>query len=161
MALLAKFSETAVVYVVDFVTADTSAAQRYFSRHGFVVTAFASEAFVRTIELIRSLFVVIEAPCFPRGGVMASFATRSQFVFMFIVFFMTGNTSNARVLESGSYVTLLALHSRMLTEEGKTRQIMIDLAVFPIAFVMTAFAFLAFLSLVLVVFFVASKTSAG
>ncbi len=161
MTLLAKLSEAAVVHVIDLVTTDTGAVQRHFSWHGFVVAAIASQMLVCAIELIGCLFVVIEAPCFPRRGVMTSFATWSQLVFMFIVFFVTRNASDARVLESGSYMALLAFHSRVLAEQRETRQAVIDLAGFPIAFVVAAFAFLAFLSFVLVVFLVTSEASAG
>ena len=98
---------------------------------------------------------MIEAPILPRQGVVAGFATRSKLVFVLVVFFVTGHTGYARVLEGGRQVALLALGLGVLAEQRETGQAVIDLAGFPVTLVVTGFAFLAFLPLMFVVLLVA------
>ena len=86
---------------------------------------------------------------------MAGLATRSQLVLVLVIFFMTGDAGNARVLEGGRQVALLALDLGMLAEQREAGQAVIDLAGLPVTLVVTGFAFFAFLTLVLVVLLVA------
>ena len=97
---------------------------------------------------------MIEAPGFPRQGVVAGFAARSQRVFVLIVFLVAGDAGNARVLEGGRQVAFLALDLGMHAEQREAGQAVIDLAGFPVTLVVTGFAFFTFLALVLVVFLV-------
>src|SRR3989344_1564686 len=86
---------------------------------------------------------------------MAGLATRSQLVLVLVIFFMTGDAGDARVLEGGRQGALLALDLGMLAEQREAGQAVIDLAGFPVTLVVTGFAFFAFLALVLVVLLVA------
>ena len=79
------------MHIVDLMTTDTGAAQRHFSRHGFVVAGVAGEAIVSAVELEGSLLVVIEAPGLPRQGVVAGFAARPERVLVLVVFLVTGD----------------------------------------------------------------------
>ena len=99
---------------------------------------------------------MFESPVLPRQGVVAGFATWSELVLVFVVFLVTGDTGNVRILEGGRQVALLALDIGMLSEQREAGQAVIDLADFPVAFVVAGFAFLAFLTLVFVVLLMAS-----
>ena len=135
--------------------ADAGVALRHLSRHGFVVTGITSYAFMTAVELERGLPVVVEAPGFPRQGVVTGLAARSKLVFVCVVLLVTGDAGNAGVLEGRRFVAFLAFNLGVLAQQREAGQSMVDPGHLPVTLVVTGLAFVAFLALVFVVLFVA------
>ena len=100
---------------------------------------------------------MIEAPCAPRPGVVAGLATGSERIFVLVVFLVAADAGDAGILEGRRQVALLAFKSVVLAEQREAGKPVVDLGRFPVALVVTGFAFLSFLALVLVVLLVAGN----
>src|SRR5512134_3074116 len=110
------------MHVVGIVTADAGAALRHLSRHGFVVAGIAGDVFMTTVEPECGLFVVVETPGLPRGGVMAGFAARPQLVLVLVVLLVAADAGDAGVLEGRRKMALFAFDLDMLAEQREAGQ---------------------------------------
>ena len=112
---------------------------------------------MRTIQFEVG-FVVIKVPGLPVAHVVAGFTCGAQASLVYVLFFMARPAIRFRVLESRGSVTFFALHQEMLAQQRKAGKTVIELGLGPGLLIVTRLTFFAFLSFVLVVFFMACNT---
>lgn len=120
------------------------------------VATLASDLDVSSIQTVLGLLVVVKVPQGPGTGVVATLAEHTQLLFVFVLFLMTGKTVSRCILEKHVLVATLASGGQMTPGQRKLRQGMIEHFDPPGPVAVARLACRTGLTLVLVVFFVAT-----
>ena len=141
MALLAVLPELPLVSIVLLVAGDTIRRRRYHFTHRLIVAGLALDPRVRPFKLVFRLRIVVELPELPPVGIMAIRALGPQPFLVNVLFGMTGITIDLGIFKSHGLVTLTTGKDRVLADQRKTAQVMIELNAFlPPRFVMAHLA---------------------
>jgi len=157
VAVITLTSKCTIVLVILVMAADTVRAQIDLGAYRILVALCAAYILVFSIQLELG-FIVVEIPIFPVTGVVAKLTTCSQRAFMRILFFVARPAVRLGILERGRGMALLALDQNVLSSKREAGLTVIERSLFPVIFLMTGFALLAFLTLVLVIFLMAGVT---
>lgn len=153
MTTFALTAKCAVVNVVPHVAGNTRPARLARPRFRFLVTLLAIKLAMSAIEQeVRRR--MIEVPGFPGTGGMAGFTFLAVASLVLVVLRVAAVTAERRVLEGWRQVAFLALDLGMATGQRETRLVVLEGGVLPFLFVVAAFALVAELPLMLVVFLV-------
>ena len=143
--------------VIPDVTANAGPAGHTRPGLGFPVAIVALHFGMRPIQG-KPRLGVIEIPRLPGTGVMAEFALLPETSFVLVVLFVARETGQWRVLEGRCQVAFLALNLGMTAGQRETGELVIEGRARPLLFVVTGFALVAKLPLMLVVLLVTSNT---
>lgn len=159
MTTLALAAETTIVHVVLEVTIHTCLAQFDRVARRLLMTIVAGHFHMPAIQhKLRS--VVIEIPGFPGTGVMTGLALDAKAALVLVVLFMASITGGWRIMECRSLMALLALSSGVTASQREARFVVVIRGILPALFVVTSFALIAELALVLVILAVAGNALA-
>ena len=101
--------------------------------------------------------IVVESGVLPDFGAvtcLALFAELPLVTFLFVHFLVTGKATMRRFTIVGVLVAFRTFHIEMLSRQGETRLVMVELGLFPTAFLMAAFTLCSQLTLVHVILLV-------
>lgn len=139
MAGIALPSVGATVHIIRLMTLATLLTLEL--RQCLVVAAVARQPLMRARERKWRLFVVIETPAFPGGWMMATAAVVAEFALVCVIRAVAIHTGRCRTRKPGVLVTALTGRSGVHAQQGKMRQLMIELdVVMPAGFAVTLLA---------------------
>lgn len=123
MALVATCTKLAIMNVVTFVAAQTTAVERrsiltLWCRRG--VATFAECTLMGTRQSKTAFLVVVKVPQWPRPCVMAGFATHSIPQFMFVLILVAGVAVAGCVFVTVCFVAALAWSHCVASREWET-----------------------------------------
>jgi hypothetical protein len=121
-----------------------------------LMASFAFCAKMAATQRILCMQVVIEGDRLPVSLNMAAFALLSGVALVFVVFLVASVTVRRRILESRRQMAFFAFHLLMSAKQRETRLVVVKRSLLPGTFVMAFIALSPFLSLMLVVFLVAT-----
>ena len=125
MALITSLPEGSLVSIIGAMAPDAITLRRDFCRRFGRVARMALQALMRSRQLKPRLRRVVKAPARPCVRVMALSAIGAQSAFVLFIL-MTFGTGTRDVLEIVTAMALLARHHRMLADQGKARDVMIE-----------------------------------
>lgn len=157
MAMLTLQSERAIVLVVLFMATDTGGSQHQFGSYRPTVTTNTFNFLVLVVQFEIGL-VMVKVPVFPITGVMAGITSRAESPLVHILLFVTGHTIGFGFLELNRQMTFLTFDQYVLPDKREARHRMVEFSLLPRLFMMARFAFLAFLSFMLVIFLMTGET---
>ena len=152
VAAITLSSEITLVNIVPPMAATACRRQLNFAAHRNEVTAVASQSFVRTVEDIVGLLVMVEYPQRPAVRVMAAIAVWAETLTVNIIAPVAVDTGVGGILVGGRKMTLFTRNHCMQSDERKLGQVVIEEDFSsPRVFVMTIAALFPLLTIVNVV----------
>lgn len=116
---------------------------------------------MRPVQPVLGPKVVIEAPDGPSTGVVASFATHTKSLFVFVVLCMAGHTIARRIFVTRCFMAAFAGHHHMPPSQREARKTVVEFGDFPRPVTVALLTLGALLPLVLVILLVAAKAVHG
>lgn len=139
MAGIALPSIGATVHIIRLMTLATLLT--FELRKCLVVAAVAGQSSMRARQRKRRLFVVIETPAFPGCWMMATAAVIAELALVCVIGAVAIHAGRCGTCKLGILVTALAGRSGVHAQQGKMRQLMIELdVVVPAGFAVTLLA---------------------
>lgn len=155
MTTFALSAELPVVHVFLDMAGDAGPPQPDRSRFRLLVAVLALGLAVRAIEG-KTGSGVIEIPGLPGTGVVAGFALLAKGGLVLVIFLVTANAGQWRILERRRQVAFFAFHLGMTTRQRITRLVVVKRRILPLLFIVATLTFVAELALVLVILLVTS-----
>ena len=106
MALFADTTECSTVNIICAVTPDTTRHEVDFIFYGYLMARVTVQAFMCTVEVKSRPFVMIKIPCTPIAWIVTLLASRAETALVYIIFVMTGDALDVRILEGWLAMTV-------------------------------------------------------